>query len=398
MTRARPHPVARWYVRAKDRLLRWWKPLARRLRPRRTDAFKLQGPVPGTREGLTLALRQSLGVRLLPGHRSRWLANGALFDGLVEEIARAQSSVHIVIYIWDRGVASQRVSDALAARARAGVSCRILVDAFGSSGFEDELAGPLVAAGCEVRVFRRLPGKDKLARNHRKIAVIDGKLAFTGGFGVRDDWLGDGVHDEGWRDTNVCFSGPAVAEAQQAFAENWQEAGGALLGEAAFPAIDADGPHFAAFVSSTAGVVTRAERLTQLLISSAQRRIWVSNAYFVPTRGVVELLCDKARAGLDVRLLVPGKKSDSKTSFGLQHLEFGSMRKCGVRIWEYLPSMMHAKTMLIDDELVLVGSINLDPLSLNKLEEAAFVSFDPQLAAELVRSFAADCSQSRELE
>jgi cardiolipin synthase A/B len=382
----------------KDRLLRWWKPLARRIRPQRTDAFKLQGPVPATREGLTLALRQSLGVRLLGGHRSRWLDNGAVFDGLVEEIGRAQSSIHIVIYIWEAGVASQRVSEALVARARAGVACRILVDAFGSSSFEDELAGPLIAAGCEVRVFRRLPGKDKLARNHRKIAVIDGRLAFTGGFGVRDDWLGDGIHDERWRDANVCFSGPAVAEAQQAFAENWQEAGGALLGAAAFPAIDADGPHLAAFVSSTAGVVTRAERLTQLLISAAQRRVWISNAYFVPTRGVVELLCDKARAGMDVRILVPGKKSDSKTSFGLQHLEFGSMKKCGVRLWEYLPSMMHAKTMLVDDELVLVGSINLDPLSLNKLEEAAFVTFDAELAAELERSFAADCSQSRELE
>lgn len=397
MTSVRHHPLARWYVRAKDRLLRLWKPVARRLRPQRTDAFKLQGPVPGTREGLSAALWQSLGVRVSPGHRARWLGNGAVFDALVDDIARAESSIHIVIYIWEAGVVSQRVSDALAAKARAGVACRILVDAFGSSSFDDDVAGPLVDAGCELRAFRPLPGKDKLARNHRKIVVIDGKLAFTGGFGVRDNWLGDGVNDESWRDTNVRFTGPAVADAQRAFAENWQEAGGELLDEAAFPTIDATEPHFAAFVSSTAGVVTRAERLTQLLISAAQRRIWISNAYFVPTRGVVELLCDKARAGADVRILVPGKKSDSKTSFGLQHFEAGSMIKCGVRIWEYQPSMMHAKTMLIDDELSLVGSINLDPLSLNKLEEAAFIAFDAELAAELARSFSADCSLSREL-
>ncbi len=395
--RARPHPLARWYVGAKDRLLRWWKPLARRLRPQRTDAFKLQGPVPTTREAFSLAIWQSLGARWCAGHRARWLNNGDVFEALVGDIAAAQSNVHIVMYIWEAGVVSRRVSDALCAKARAGVPCRILVDAFGSSSFEDDVAPPLIAAGCEVRVFRPLPGKDKLARNHRKIVVIDGKLAFTGGFGVRDDWLGDGVHDERWRDASIRFTGPAVADAQRAFAENWQEAGGALLGEAAFPPVEADGAAFGAFVSSTAGVVTRAERLTQLLIVSARRRVWISNAYFVPTRGIVELLCDKARAGVDVRVLVPGRKSDSKTSFGLQHLEAGSMLKCGVRIWQYRPSMMHAKTMLVDEELVLVGSINLDPLSLGKLEEAAFVASDRELAAELGRAFSADCTLSDEL-
>lgn len=393
----RDHPTSKWQIRFKEALLRRWKPIERRLRPQRSDAFQLSAVIPPSGDALALALFQSLGVRMRRGHQVAWLNNGTVFDTLIEAIGRARTSVHIVLYIWHKGAASDRVIAALLDRAKQGVACRILIDAFGSSDFEKNIAPPLSEAGCEVRIFRPLPGKDKLARNHRKIVIVDGKLAITGGFGVRDDWLGDGVHDDGWRDSNVRFSGPAVAEAQQAFAENWQEAGGELLPDGAFPALEELGGAPAAFVASTASVVTRAERLTQVMIAAARQRVWISNAYFVPSRGVVELICQKARAGIDVRILAPGTKSDSKTSFGAQHTEYHSMMKCGVRVWEYQPSMMHAKTMLVDDELVLVGSINLDPLSLTKLEEVALIAEERHLATELGQAFVADCALSKEL-
>ncbi len=343
------------------------------------------------------ALYQTVGARMAAGHEIQVLDNGAVFDTLVNEIGHARRSIHIVMYIWEAGKASDRVSAALIARAKAGVACRILVDALGSSKFDDTVQPALVQAGCEVRTFRPMPGADVIARNHRKIAVLDGTVAITGGFGVRDNWLGDGVTDEAWRDTNVRFVGPAVHEAQQAFAENWQEAGGALIPADAFPEVQATGSVRAAFVpSSGSSVVTHAERLTQLVIAAAKRRLWIVNAYFVPSPAILELIKHKALSGVDVRILVPGYKSDSKPALAAQHALYGGLHASGVRVWEYAPSMIHSKTMLADDKLVVIGSINLDPLSLNKLEEAALVIDDAAVAGQLAKSFDADCNHAAE--
>jgi len=367
--------------------------------------FQLRVSPPSSGDGFTLALYQSLGVRLTGGHRLVLLANGHVFDAIVRQIDAAKSSVNIAMYIWEKGAASDRVVSALIARAKAGVRCRILVDDVGSPDFVQTVAPALLAVGCEVRVFRPVSGKDKLARSHRKLVIVDGAAAITGGFGIRDTWLGDGIHGGSWRDTNILFVGPAVSGAQQAFAENWQEAGGGLLPLAAFPALEAPDLNQgaagafptvrAAFVASSKGVVTRAERLTQLMISAATRRLWIANAYFVPSHGILELIKQKARAGVDVRILAPDKNSDSKTAFGAQHLEYGELIEQGVKVWEYTSSMMHAKTMVVDDELALVGSINLDPLSLNELEESALVIQDKSFAEELGQSFGADCSRSK---
>lgn len=364
---------------------------------RSEPAFSLRVTPPSSGEGFALALYQSLGVRLQAGHSVSLLQNGSVFDGLVEQIDGAKSSINIAMYIWEAGAASDRVVKALVARAQAGVRCRILVDDVGSPDFGKTVQPRLAQAGCEVRVFRPLSGEQKLARNHRKLVVVDGVAAITGGFGIRDNWLGDGFRAESWRDSNVLFTGPAVSSAQQAFAENWQEAGGALLPADAFPTPEASAPVRAAFLGSSQGVVTRAERLTQLMMAAATRRLWIANAYFVPSRGILRLIEQKARAGVDVRILAPYKNSDSKTAFGLQHTEYGRLLKQGVKIWEYTPSMMHAKTMLVDDELALIGSINLDPLSLNELEEDALIVEDRGVADQLGQAYTADCARSKRL-
>lgn len=362
------------------------------------QAFALHVAVPSSGPGLASAVFQTLGAPLQPGHRVTLLENGAVFDALVADIAHARTSVHIVMYIWEAGRASDRLSAALIERARAGVACRLVIDDFGSSDFAKTIQPALSAAGCDVRLFRPGLARDALARNHRKIAVIDGAIAYTGGFGVRDNWLGDGLRDDAWRDSNVRFTGPAVRDAQQAFAENWQEAGGPLLPDAAFPAPDTSGPALAAFVTSTASpVVTRAERLSQLVIAAASRRLWITNAYLVPSRAIFAQLLAKARAGVDVRILVPGSKSDSKPALAVQHKEYPELLAAGVRVWEYTPAMVHAKTMIADDELAVVGSINLDTLSLNKLEESALVIADRALTAELARHFEADLQHAHEL-
>ena len=142
-------------------------------------------------------------------------------------------------------------------------------------------------------------------------------------------------------------------------------------------------------------MVTRAERLIQLMLSVAQHRVWIANAYFVPSQGILDLLKAKAKSGVDVRILAPYKNSDSKTAFGAQHLEYGDLVALGIKVWEYDSSMMHAKTMLVDDELALVGSINLDPLSLNELEEDALVVRDRSFADQIGQRFSEDCNRSK---
>ncbi len=360
--------------------------------------FRLETDVPSSGEPFALAVYQSLGARVRPGHEVTLVGNGAVFDALAQEIGRAKSSVHVDVFIWQKGTASDKLIVALEKRAP-GVDCRVLVDDVGSPHFEEDIAPRLAKARCETRRFRPLPGSgDELARNHRKLVVIDGRVAFTGGFGIRDEWLGDGVTAEAWRDANVRFTGPAVADAQQAIAENWQEAGGALFPASAFPELDADLPRkaSAALVTSTASpVLSRAERLVQLLVRAAKKRLWIANAYFVPPDAITDMLREKARAGVDVRLLMPGKKSDSKISMGSQHLAYDELVQSGVRVFEYQPSMMHAKTMVVDDEIGIVGSINLEPLSFEKLEEDALVVQDRAFAEELARSFEQDVTHAR---
>jgi cardiolipin synthase len=355
-------------------------------------SFELHVLVPSSGPEFSAALEQTVGTPLRAGHQVKLLPNGAVFDSLIEDIGRARSSVHVEMYIWTRGAVSSRVIAALAKREK-GVGCRILLDAVGSITRGDEVDRGLQQAGCELRLFRK--NQAPTERNHRKLAIIDGRAGYTGGFGVDDRWSGEVQDDKHWRDTNIRIEGPAVTQMQNAFAEDWQEAGGQLIPASEFPKAPETGGVKAAFVRSTASpVVTRAERLTHLAIDAAHVRLWISNAYFVPGRPVLDLLGERGDEHVDVRLLVPGRKSDSTLAFLYQQREYGQLQQRGARIWEFTPSMMHAKTMVIDGTLAIVGSVNLDPLSLDRLEEGALVIEDPLTAHELERMFEQDCARS----
>jgi cardiolipin synthase len=344
---------------------------------------------------LSSALFQTVGATMKDGHRVDVLDNGEVFDALVAEIGTAQRSIHVVIYIWDDGHVSDRIVAAIAERAQAGVVCRILVDAVGTRDFFEVVAPKLAQAGCETRPYAP---HVEIQRNHRKLVVIDGRVAITGGFGIRDAWMGRGRSDGEWRDAAVRFVGPAVRDAQQAFAINWLEAGGALLGVDALPtATEPAGSVRAALVSSTAEKrTTRAERLLQLMIASANERLWIANAYFVPLGSIRKLLQERAAAGVDVRVLTTGRKSNWKVYHGLQRLLYGDLLRHGVRVFEYEPAMMHSKTMLVDDELSVIGTINIDAFSLRNNEEDALVIEDRATNAQLARTFLTDCAHARE--
>ncbi|MCU1283499.1 MAG: cls1 [bacterium] len=361
--------------------------------------FELHGsvPPPSDREAFESALFQTVGAHLLRGHRWRIEDSGHVFDALVDDIARARVSVNIDVYIWHSGQPSDRLIEALQKRDK-GVPCRIVVDALGSPDFEKNVQPRLRATGCQTQLFRPLLQHPVPERNHRKIVVIDGRIGFVGGFGVRKEWVkASGSNDPEWRDINLRVEGPVAADLQRAFAQNWQEAGGTLLPVEDFPKIEPDGDARVAFVASTFGYVTLADRLTLVTIASAKKRLWLWNAYFVPDAHLRELLIAKARQGVDVRVIAPGDKNDVTASKLGQRHGYPPLLAAGIRVFEYQPTMMHAKTMIVDDRVAVVGSINLDSLSLTRLEEDAIVVEDPELVAALARDWDADVAQSREV-
>lgn len=364
----------------------------------RMSPYRLLTPVPADPDGFSLALYQSVGVRLEPGHSVEFVNDGAIFDRLADELSRAKQSINLVLFIWRPSLPSSRLVPIITERARAGVACRILVDAAGSTNFEEAVGPELKKAGCEVRLARALEVGKLNHRNHRKIVVIDGTLGVTGGFGIDDDWMGSGRAKNEWRDSNAFVRGPAVTEMQQAFAENWQEVGGSLLPATDFPRAEASGPTRAGFVTSTPSpLLTKADRVIQLLIAAATKRVWITNPYFTPSPGLQELLIEKRRQGVDVRVLVAGDETDFKSVLREQRGSYPELLKGGVLIWEYQPTLIHTKTIVVDDQLAIIGSINLDRLSLTAMDEGALVMADPHLVEQLARAWEEDAKFSRQI-
>ncbi|RYZ39578.1 MAG: cardiolipin synthase B [Myxococcaceae bacterium] len=351
----------------------------------------------------SVAITQTLGMSLEPGNGVELVQNGRVFDVIEEEIRAARSSIHIASYIWRPGIPSDRLLIALRERAP-GVQCRVLVDPLGSVNFE--VVAPVLAdAGCDVRIYRPFQGAvaslDAVrirARMHRKMVIRDGEVALTGGFGIWRSWLGNGDAAETWRDTNVRVRGPAVRGMQVAFAENWQEAGGDFLPPESFPPLAPAGEASACFVASTSHrFLSEASKMWALSIASAKHRLWIANSYFLPSEALSDMLIEKARQGVDVRVLVPGRYHDVAPVRTAQRASYARLLEAGVRIWEYEISMMHSKTLLADDTLGIVGSTNMDPLALNHTEEGSLMVEDLTLAKALEASFEQDLKHSREI-
>jgi cardiolipin synthase A/B len=370
---------------------------------------EMRGPMrlsPGL-PGLSQALFQSTGVRLVPGHRVELIENGDIFDALLADIRRATGSVHILVFIWRPSEPSDRLVEALCERARAGVHCRVIVDPVGSEevrghhDFDSQVESRLRRGGIEVHYFRPLAGRwlgRLLGRTHHKLMVVDGRVGFTGGFGIWKCWTGQGRAPGEWRDTHVRVEGPAVREMQLAFARSWQESGGALLPEHCFPEPSPAGEAHAGFVASTGGHgLSDAERMLRLVFAAARQRLWISNAYFTPPNAILEQLLEKRRQGVDVRVLAAGPIHDWPIVRASQRSTYRRLLAGGVRIWEYQPSMLHAKTVLVDDWLGVVGSTNLDALSLHRMHEGSLVVADPALVARLEQCWDRDMPHAKEM-
>ena len=332
------------------------------------------------------------------------LANGdSTFPRLWSDMRLARRSITVQMYYAGPGAVADSVTRILGGRARAGVDVYFLADAFGAEDLPRRYLDTLRAAGVHVAVFRpvRWYALDRAShRSHVRGIVVDGAIAYTGGFGVDDKWLGGGRRPREWRETNARFTGPAVATLQATFIANWAEPTGQLLtGErflpfddvAATTAAGAAGSTEAALVYSPAVTgSTTAERLLAFSISSAKRRLYIANAYFIPQADFVQLLVAAARRGVDVRILTNGALTDVKTTRLAGRSRYEVLLAAGVRIYEHRPTTIHAKTLVVDGMWTAVTTMNFDNRSLAYNDEVALVALDTAVAATMESLFLAD--------
>jgi len=342
------------------------------------------------------------GPSLVDGNRVAILENGVeIFPAMLAAISSAQKSINLEAYIFWSDSVGTRFRDALAERASHGVEVRLLLDGVGSakrlSRGDVEI---LRRSGCRVEYFRPIrPWMLDVInrRSHRRILVVDGKVGFTGGVGFAEMWEGDADSPEHWRDTQARLEGPAVAEMQSAFQENWSEVTGELLvGEKFFPGLAQVGNVLAAVVPSSPRPSSSAcQTLYSVAISSAEHTISLSNSYFVPNSESLALLAAASERGVNVRILVPGAINDVPVTKASGRATFGKLLRAGVKIYEYQPTMMHAKTMVVDGLFATVASTNFDNRSFRYNDEIDLAVYDEPLAGRLTQMFENDLRKSR---
>ena len=350
-------------------------------------------------------IQHAAGTHMHGGHEIEILLNGdETYPRLWADLRAARESITLQLYYCRPGRMADELKEILIERARAGVKVLFMRDAFGSADLKKEYLEALKAGGVEVCAFRPTHWymlHKAQHRSHIRVAVIDGKIAYTGGFGIDDKWWGDGKTNEAWRDTNARFTGPAVAQHQAIFVAGWAEAARDLLtGELLYPADDApsDGGIFAASVHAAPTVgSTASERLWALTISGARKKLYISNAYFVPDDDFRRLLTEAAGRGVDVRILSASERTDTKITWHASHARYEELLSGGVRIFEYQPSMMHAKTILVDGIWSIVGTMNFDNRSFALNDESVLMAHDAGVAATLERIFLDDLTRSREI-
>jgi cardiolipin synthase len=344
------------------------------------------------------------GTPVVGGNRVDILLNGQeIFPAKLAAIRSARRTINYAQYVFEDGKPAEEIAGALAERCRAGVQVNVLVDAVGALAMSGDLRKEMTEAGCRVATFRPLRPftLDRFNhRNHRRILVVDGVIAVTGGSGISGKWSGDGLQAGHWRDTDVRIEGPVVEQLQGAFAENWLEATGvAIGGPAYFPRrrLDTKGDVDAQVVrSSPAGGSAAMYTVFLLALSSAQRSIHITNPYFVPDEKMITTLVDAARRGVKVVLLIPGA-IDHNLVRQASRSEFGRLLKGGVLIYEYQPALLHAKTMVIDGIWGTIGSTNLDHRSFALNEELNVVVYDRGVAGRLEEVFEQDLANSQQV-
>lgn len=329
----------------------------------------------------------------------------AKYAALSDAIDAARHHIHLEYYIWENGQIGRRLRDQLAARARAGVEVRVLVDGTGSLGVRRRFFDPLVQAGAELAWFNPvslLAIRRRRAdfRSHRKILVCDGRVGFTGGMNVADAETAEFSGGLAWRDTHLRIEGSAVRVLQRVFAEDWCYATDTEIpsNDIYFPPPATTGGEIVQIVASGPDLDAFAiHKVFFAAINRAETRVWLTTPYFVPDDAILSALVSAAMRGVDVRVIAPAH-SDSRLVDLAARSYFPDLLAAGARVYEYLPRFVHAKTFVIDDDVAIIGSANLDNRSFRLDFEVAVVVYGPAMNARLETAFQADLAHCRELD
>lgn len=359
---------------------------------------------PGFQPSMELACR----TQLSGGNRAEYFWNGdQTYPRLWDDLRSARDSITMLLYYNKHGRMAEMLAEILIERAQAGVDVLFLYDAWGTS-WKGEYIARLRRGGVRMEKFRPIALSAINSLNHRshiRVVCVDGRIGWTGGFGIDDKWFGGGRAHQEWRDSNVRFTGPAVAQLQAAFTACWAETTGELLvGKRLYPVNDenaaataGDGMVAGVLHGSPSVGSTEAERFFALSIAAARETLYITNSYFVPDRDFRRLIAGAARRGVDVRILTVGEKGDVKSTWYAGRARYRELLEAGVRIFEYQPTMMHAKTIVVDGRWCGVGSMNADNRSLSFNEETVFLALDPGAAAVVEGHFMDDLEHSREI-
>ena len=353
------------------------------------------------------SFRQATGSLLsgnfVPGNNIVTLVNGdQIFPAMLRAIRGAQKTVDFETYVFSDGEIARQFTEALAERAAAGVKVNAILDAQGTNKMGRENLARLRSAGVDVEKYHSLFWWDIRRfnnRTHRKLLIIDGKTAFIGGVGIAQEWSGHAQSPKHWRDNHYQVIGPVVAELQGIFMDNWLKTRGVVLhGPDYFPPLAPAGSYLAqAFKSSPRQGDIDMHLMYLLAIASAQKTLRIENAYFLPDDKTREELMAAARRGVKVEVLVPGKQIDQKLVRLASRRYWPALIGAGIKIYEYQPTMVHVKLMVVDDIFVSVGSGNFDNRSIRLNDEANLDVLDRGFAAQQTRLFEMDKGKSREV-
>jgi cardiolipin synthase len=357
--------------------------------------------LPALGEGLSTLAGLSDGA-VHEGNAVTVLQDGALFPAMQADIRAARHTVHLETFVWSKGTLEREFVQLLCAKAKEGVQVRLLVDAIGGTGADSACFKRLTEGGVELAQYCR-PRWVNLhrfnQRTHRKLLIVDGAIGHVFGHGIADQWLGHGQDQDHWRDTAVRVEGPVVRALQAVFMENWiEETHCVPSGPGCFPDLEPKGSVSAHVFSSASGdTVSSVALIYTVAIASARKEVIIQNPYFAPDDGFCELLAKVVKRGVAVHLMVPGKETDSPFVRDAGCHLYETLLGAGVRLYEFEPTLIHQKVVIVDGIWSHVGSTNFDARSLALNEEAGIGLLDERVATELRDAFEADLRRSSEL-
>jgi cardiolipin synthase len=368
-------------------------------------ARETERPATDRIDELRRSLEGMIGVPATEGNQVDVLKNGdRIFPAMLEAIAEAEHTIDLLTFVYWRGEIGTKFAEALSERARSDVRVRVLLDSWGAHGLDRALIDMMEQAGVRVRWFRplhRLQPTKMNHRTHRKVMIVDEAIGFTGGVGIADEWNGDALNEDEWRDTHMRVRGPAVDGLRAAFLDNWIETDPELFDPRIDRFPDQPKPGEAVIQCVRGASEMGASDMSTLLVALlqlARERIRITTAYFVPDADLLERLCAAGDRGVAVEILLPGPHGDKRFVQIASQSAYEPLLEHGVRIWQFQPSMLHAKIMTVDGQVASVGSANFNARSTELDEEINLVVLDPAFVQVLDDQFDEDLERSEEIE